>query len=274
MTFNPNPNGPAETAQVATPGTGAPLNTDGTVTVVETATPAVSSSADGRFTAADIEKARREEKDKLYSRLTQVDERSTALEAELAVLRTEREERLKAEADKQTAEQTAAKTKSESEMSAKKLLEERSTQWEAKFSQLQEERAQERALLEKEAEHNKLRAYIQEKVGAERANIAPELIDLVAGNTPEEIDASIAVLKVKTQSIFDSMTAAQQTARSQMRGVAATGFTGNGPTDGDSGYRQLSAEDIKNMPMSEFAKYRSQLLGAASNQSINRGLFD
>ncbi|WP_326745308.1 hypothetical protein [Streptomyces sp. NBC_01760] len=278
MAPNPAPNGPQETptGNPGGPATGTAVTPEGTVTVQEPAKepPAQPAGRDARFTAADLERVRQEEKDKLYSRLSKVDERSEALEAELQTLRKQRQAREAEEAQRKQAAEDAAKAKSESEMSAKRLLEERSSEWERKFSELQQEREQERATLAKESEYNKLRAYIQERAGAERANIAPELVDLIAGNTPEEVDASIEVLKDKTSQIFQSVQSAQETARSQMRGVAATGYTGNGPTDSESGSRQLSAEDIKNMSMPEFAKYRSQLLGAASKQSSNRGLFD
>ncbi|WNI17633.1 hypothetical protein [Actinacidiphila sp. ITFR-21] len=275
MAPNPAPNGPQETTP-GTPGgpaTGTAVTPEGTVTVQEPAKPQ-SAGQETRFTAADLERVRQEEKDKLYSRLTKVDERSEALEAELKRLREDRQAREAEEAQRQQAEQDAAKTKAESEMSAKRLLEERSSEWERKFAELQKEREQERAALAKESEYNALRAYIQERAGAERDHIAPELVDLIAGNSQEEVDASIELLKNKTSQIFQSVQSAQEAARSQMRGVAATGYTGNGPTDGEAGTRTLSAEDIKNMPMSEFAKYRSQLLGAAANQSNNRGMFD
>jgi hypothetical protein len=270
---NPNPSPPTPTPN---PGSGAPTNPDGTVTVRTEANPPAQQPAQGgrTFTASDLEKARQEEKDKLYGRMQKGDERLQSLEAELKALREEREAREKAEADRQAAEEQAAKERAEAEMSAKKLVEERSTEWERKFQELQAEREQERAALAKEAEFNALRAYIQERVNAERNAIAPELVDLVSGNSREEVDASIELLKTKTDAIFQSVTAAQQQARSQMRGVSTTGYTGNGPTDGDAGARQLSVEDIKNMPMSEFAKYRSQLLGTAATSSSNRGLFD
>lgn len=280
MPENPNPSSPPNPpAPPAHPGTGAQANPDGTVTVRADAPPAPAQQQQpgqsGRtFTAADIEKARQEEKDKLYSRLSKGDERLQALEAELKALREEREAREKAEAERLAAEEQAAKEKAEAEMSARKLVEERSTEWERKFAELQAEREQERAALAKEAEYNALRAYIQERLGAERNSIAPELVDLVSGNTREEVDQSIEILKAKTDAIFQSVQSAQQQARSQMRGVSPTGFTGNGPMDGDAGARQLSVDDIKNMPMSEFAKYRSQLLGSAASNSSNRGLFD
>lgn len=257
----------------AHPGTGAAPNPDGTVTVQ--AVPAPPSAGPERtFTQADIEKARQEEKDKLYSRLNKGEERFSTLEAELATLRQEREERIKAEEAAQAAEAEAARSKTASEMSAKKLLEERSNEWEAKFAALQTERAQERETLAKEAEFNRLKAYAQERIGSERENIAPELLDYVSGNTQEEIDASIERAKAKTEQLFSAMQAAQQAARSQMRGVGVTGLTANGPTDSEGGARQLSADDIKNMSMAEYQKYRSQLLGAASNPNANRGLFD
>ncbi|MFI7083889.1 hypothetical protein ACIBUR_09810 [Streptomyces anulatus] len=273
MPENPNPaDSPAPPA--SHPGSGAPTNPDGTITVRPAAQPAAPAAEGRSFTQADVERARQEEKDKLYSRLQKGDERLQGLEAELARLREEREAREKAEAERQAAEEKAAKEQAEADMSARKLVDERSTEWERRFEELQQEREQERATLAKEAEFNRLRAYIQERINAESSSIAPELRDLVAGNTPEEVDQSIEMLKAKTDAIFTSLQSAQQAARSQMRGVASTGYTGNGPTDGDAGNRQLSVEDIKNMPMSEFAKYRNQLLGAAANNTSQRGLFD
>jgi predicted nucleic acid-binding Zn-ribbon protein len=276
---NPNPSPPTPPVSTPNPGSGAPTNSDGTVTVLPEATPPAPQQqqpAQGSrtFTAADIEKARQEEKDKLYGRMSKGDERLQALEAELKSLREEREARQREEAERQAAEEKAAKERAEAEMSAKKLLEQRSTEWEERFAEIQREREQERAALAKEAEFNALRAYIQERVNAERNTIAPELVDLVSGNSREEVDASIELLKAKTDQIAQSMQTAQQQARSQMRGVSPTGYTGNGPMDGDAGARQLSVDDIKNMPMSEFAKYRSQLLGSAASNNTDRGLFD
>ncbi|MFH9731863.1 hypothetical protein [Streptomyces sp. NPDC017260] len=273
----PENQNPAETAPPpAHPGSGAQANADGTVTVRGEDRPPAEKQAEGgrTFTAADLEKVRQEEKDKLYSRLSKGDERLQSLEAELKAVREERESHERTEAERQAAEEQAAKEKAEADMSAKRLVEERSTEWEQKFERLQQEREQEKAAYAKEAEFNRLRAYIQERINSESDSIAPELRDLVTGNTPEEVDQSIEMLKSKTDQIFQSMQTAQQAARSQMRGVSSTGYTGNGPTDQDGGARQLSVEDIKNMPMSEFARYRSQLLGSAANNSSNRGLFD
>lgn len=229
---------------------------------------------DARFTAEQLEAARRQEKDKLYGRLESSDAERKALLEELATLRKEREERTAAETRQREEAEAAAKAKKESEMSAKALLEQRTQEWETRFAEIQAEREREREALAKEAEFNRLRAYTQERLAAERNNIAPELIDLVSGNSQEEIDASIDVLKNKTSAILESVQQAQTSNRAQMRGVSTAGFTSQGPTDNDSGYRQLSAADIKNMSMAEYAKYREQLLGAASDSYRGRGLFN
>jgi hypothetical protein len=252
----------------------ATVTTSDTITVTEPpATPAAPQAAaqnqEARFTAADLEKARSDEKDKLYGRLSKSDERLEAMAAELAQLRAEREERQRLEAEQTQAVADAEKAKRESEMSAKKLVEERSREWDDRFAQLQKERETERETLLKEAEFARMRAYVQERVGAERANIAPELIDLIGGNTPEEIDQSIELMKAKTTAILDGLRAAQEEAQQQVqipRGVSPTGLSATGPGQGDSGVRQLSAQDIKNMSMGEYMKYREQLLGAAATR--------
>lgn len=258
------------TSNTAPPGT--PPGT--AVTVTEPLATQPPNSGDARFTAEQIEAARREEKDKLYKRITDRDERHAQMEAELAVLQKERAERLQEAEDAKKASEEAQRAKKESDMSAKALLEQKSQEWEARFSAMQTEREQEREALAKELQFNELRAYVQEKVNAERDSIAPELLDLVSGNSQEEVDASVALLKAKTSQILESVQQAQVQTRSQMRGVSTAGFTGNGPTDNDSGTRQLSAEDIRKMPMQEYAKYRNQLIGAASENVTKRGLFD
>lgn len=248
----------------ATPPAPAPA----TFTVTEPPAPAGASGSgpEGRFTAADLEKARGEEKDKLYGRITKADERLAAMETELAQLRQERDARLQQETESAQAVAEAEKTKRESEMSAKKLVEERTREWNERFAALQQERETERETLLKEAEFAQLRAYVQERVGAERENIAPELIDLVAGNSPEEIDASVELLKAKTAQIFEGLREAQQQQRAPLsRGVSPTGLSANGPGQGDGGgTRQLTAKQIKELSMADYQKYREQLLGSAA----------
>lgn len=235
--------------------------------------PARPRDSQGRFTAEQIQAARREEKDKLYGRLQEADAERKALLAELEAFRTERENRQAAEAKAREEAEAEAKAKREAEMSAKSLLEQRTQEWEERWAQAEAERQREREIAQREIEYNRLRAYIQEKVTTERDNIAPELLDLVTGNTQEEVDASINLLKDKTAAILANVQSAQQARRSQMRGVGTGGYTTQGPMDNESGTRNLSAADIKNMSMQEYAKYRDQLLGAASDSYRQRGLF-
>ncbi|MFI9271886.1 hypothetical protein ACIGXM_14365 [Kitasatospora sp. NPDC052896] len=240
-------------------------------------TPPSPSAGEQRFTTADLERVRQEEKAKLYARITKADERAAAVEAELKQIRNDaatRETAAEADRARQAEEQAQRqKAEQEAELTARELLEARSKEWESRFETLQREREVERAALAKEAEFAQLAAYTQERLAQERSTIAPELVDLVNGNSREEIDASIATLKAKTEAILQSVQQAQVAQRSQMRGTAPTGFTAHGPLDSDGGARQYTPEQIKNMPMSEFKKYRSQLLGAAS-EAGNRGLFD
>ncbi|MFE6745962.1 hypothetical protein ACFVGM_08935 [Kitasatospora purpeofusca] len=221
------------------------------------------------FTAADLERARGEEKEKLYGRLTKSDERLAGMEAELAQLRAERETKAQQEADAAKAAADADKAKAESEMSARRLVEERTREWDARFAALQEERETERAALLKETEFAQLKAYTQERVNAEREHIAPELLDLISGNNPEEVDASVELLKAKTAQIVENMRAAQeqQQPRIPQRGVSPTGLSATGPGAGEGGVRQLTAKDIKDMSMAEYQKYRVQLLGEAATRN-------
>src|SRR5437660_5876708 len=75
------------------------------------------------FTAEDIEKARKEEKDKLYKSIED-------MKGQLAAITQEKAEREKAakEAEKQAAQ--AAKAKAEEELSAKELLAKKEAEWE------------------------------------------------------------------------------------------------------------------------------------------------
>lgn len=224
------------------------------------------------FTAEDLEKARREEKEKLYNRLNERDEALRAAQAELESTRKAREEQEAAEAAARAKAEAEAKSKAEAEMSAKELLEARQREWEEKFNQLESERAREREVFAREQELAELQQYQAQRLSAEAENIAPELLDFAGGNSREEIDASIERLKAKSQQIVQSMTQAQVAARASMRGTSTTGF-GTGPAEAHTGQRTFTADDIKNMPMAEYAKYRHQLVPAAIEAQRGKGLF-
>jgi hypothetical protein len=242
------------------------------ITVPEPTPPTPAQPEGPRFTAEDIAKARKEEKDKLYDRLTSAEEGWKKAQEEISSFKTlhEQEVAKAAEEAARAAEEEARKQWEEKD--AKSLLEQVNAEWEQKFESLQQEQARKDALLEKEREFLSLQNYVQRRVTEEQGNIAPELLDYIGGNTPEEVEQSIATAIAKTNAIVDSIQAAQQQQRSQMRGVSTAGYSATGPMDTEPGQKSFSLEELQNMSAADYAKYRGSLLGAAASQR-DRGLF-
>lgn len=227
------------------------------------------------FTADDLARVRQQEKEKLYKELESLRETASTLptvQAELEVLRKEREERTAREAASKAEAEAAAKAQAESEMSAKELIEARQREWEEKYDSLQRQREAEQAALEKERQFAKLRDYTQARVAQEQASIAPELLDLIDGNSPEEIDASIERLKTKSAAIAEKVRGTQQQAAAQQRGVSPAGFSTTGPMDMLPTTETYSADDIAKMSVKEYvAKVRGAFLNGGDAR--NRGLY-
>lgn len=224
------------------------------------------------YSADDIAKAREQEKAKLYPQMEKMKE-------ELATLKKAREEELakKAERDAERAAKKAeealkAKQKEEEELSVKELLSKKEQEWQAQLEAERLERERAFAMLEKEREFQELNNYRQSRLEQERDNIVPELIDLISGNTKDEIEQSITMLKEKSASISSSVQQAMQTAKQQMAGTRIT-IPAAGPLDNDSSQQSLTPDSIRDLSMAEYAKQRAKLLGtAASNRG--QGLFD
>lgn len=242
------------------------------------------------LTAADVERirreameqARKEERDKLYKQRDTQKEQFDAMQAEVAELRKAETARQK-EAEKRAKEVEAAKQlAAEAEMSAKELLAQRQKEWdeqlaltrqqsEQQIAQLRAEQEQRQALFDKEREFQALQIYIRDQVTAHTNDIAPELIDLIDGNTKEQVDASVARMVEKTALIVQGMRQAAQAHRAAMPGVSPGGGTAGIVPGLDTGQQQLGAEDIKGMSMAEFAKLR-QTTGLA-NRGQGQGIF-
>jgi hypothetical protein len=237
--------------------------------VVEPPTPA---PAEPRFTAEDIQRARQEEKDKLYKRLESVESQNKKFLDEIEAQRKAREDAQADEARRQQEAAAEAKRKAEDDMSAKDLLSQKEQEWSSRFEQIERQREEERLLFQKEQEFNNLQTYIQRRVGEETNEIAPELLDFVGGNSPEEVEASIATVKAKTQAILESVQQAAIQQRASMRGVSPTGYSTTGPMDTDPGTKSYSLSDLRDMPMSEYAKIRGQL-GVGQAAQNQRGLY-
>lgn len=219
------------------------------------------------FTLEDLEKARQDERDKLYPQISKTDERTKAMQDELKSLRDFQKKAEKEAADRDKAVADAAKAKEEAELSAKELVEKRNAEWENKFQAMQQQTEQERALFAKEREFNQMQMYVRDRVAQESDSIAPQFLDYITGNTPEEIDASIERAKTKTQEILEGLQAAQEQARAGQTGVRS-GPPAITPLDAP-GSKELSADDIKGMSWQDFAKLRTQM--GMGNQS--GGLF-
>jgi hypothetical protein len=176
------------------------------------------------------------------------------------------------EADKARQEAEAeAKKKAEAEMDVRQLLETKEKEWASKLEQERRDREQAIVLLEKERQLAEVTEYRSRRLQQEQDNILPELLDLVTGNNPEEIDQSIAGLKERSSRILDSTQQAMQSARREMTGSRITA-PASGPLDTNSDQQQFTAEDISAMSVTEYAKYRSRLLGKGANDR-NKGIF-
>jgi len=221
------------------------------------------------FTADDISKARSQEKQKLYPQIDKLQE-------ELALLRKDREDRIAQEAERaekrklREAEREAEKkAKQEDEMSFKKLLKTKEQEWAEKLESEKQERERAFALLQREQEFNELNQYRQQRLEAERDNIMPELIDMIAGDSRDEIEQSISRLKDKTAQIVESVSSASLQTRKEMVGTRITA-PASGPLDNESDPRAFSPDDISKMSLADYAKNRAKLLGGNNR---GQGLF-
>ena len=220
------------------------------------------------FTAEDIAKAREQEKSKLYSQMEK-------LKSEVDTFKKEREEEIARKNAEQKAYETErlAKQKAaeEEELSAKELLAKKEQEWNARFEHESLERERAFAMLEKEREFQELQNYRQARLEEERETIVPQLIDLINGNTQDEIEQSIASLKEKSAGIMQDVMQTVQASKQQMVGARITAPS-SGPLDNDSEQRSYSPDAIRDMSVADYAKQRAKLLGqAASNRG--QGLF-
>jgi hypothetical protein len=105
--------------------------------------------------------------------------------------------------------------------------------------------------------------YRNTRLQAEQESIIPELIDLVSGNSEDEIEQSIAVLRERSSAIIESIQQATQQQQGRLRGAPVTAPP-VGPMETQTEYQQLSADDIRNMSMDQYSKMRDRLLNARS----------
>lgn len=213
-----------------------------------------------------VEKVRKEEKDKLYPQIEE-------LKSQVGTFTKEREDLAALAAAEQARLEEEARQQQQQEMTAIQRLEEVDLEWKQRFNQQQQELETERALRAKEAEFAQLAEFRARRIAEESDNIVPQLVDMVGGNTPEQIEQSIARMKEKSA----QMVADIQAATTGQRRQASFPVSSGPPIDmaglGSEGTRTLSADDIRGMDMSEYAEYRQQLLGATSQRVQQQGLY-
>jgi DNA repair exonuclease SbcCD ATPase subunit len=234
-----------------------------------TATTAVSDDVKSKFyTEEDLAKVRSQEKEKLYPQIENLKE-------ELNSLKKEREEESTRKATDaanfEAAEAAKAKELAESELEVRELLKVKEQEWQEQLDRERQERERAFALLEQERTFADLQNYRQERIEQEREAIMPELVDLLAGNTREEIETSIAGLKDRSQRILESAQQAMQTARRDMTGTRAT-LPPSGPLETNTAQRNFTAQEIAAMSVQEYAQYRDKLMSPKA-RGVTQGMF-
>ncbi len=234
-----------------------------------TTPPAPAPNENQRFTAEDLEKARQQEKDKLYPKIDRMSE-------QLEVFAQERAEQQRLQAEAQTRADEERKRLEEEELGFKELLTKKEdewkstlntvqSEWEEKLNALKEERDAHAALLDKERRFQELTSYKNRRIQEEADNIMPELYDLVQGETEESIEAAISLVAAKTSAILEQVQQATAS-RPALRPVPSTGSAPSGPAENLQEQRTLTMDDIKKMDMSTYAANRHLLMGAVSQQ--------
>lgn len=244
--------------------------------------PANPAPAGKTFTEDEVNRLLSRERDRLHGRLTKSDDTTAAMRAELDALKESDAARARAERKAVKDAEDAARRASDAELSAKELIDRRTTElqqqyeaqqseWASRYTSLEQTMAQREALFEKERQFQELATYATAQVNARAEDIAPELIDYVGGNSREEIDASIERAVAKTAQILAGIQGAQQATRAQMPGVSTGGFTSTGPMETQGSTRMLGPDDIKAMDMTDFAANRAAL-GVTGN-NVGQGRF-
>jgi hypothetical protein len=230
------------------------------------------------FSEEEVTKIRQQEKDKLYKRLEDSESRYKQMEDQLNVLAKEREDAIRLAEDRAKKEADVLRQREIEELTAKELLARTEDQfkqrlnqveqeWSVKFQEMEQQRMAQEAVLEKERALQALESYRSRRMAEEQEAIIPELLDLISGNSQEDIENSIGALRARSSAIIESIQQAAQPNR--LRGAQVTAPP-VGPLDNQMEYQSFSADDIRNMPMDQYAKMRDRLLNARPN---SRGRF-
>jgi DNA repair exonuclease SbcCD ATPase subunit len=248
-----------------------PVQPDPAAQAVITTVPTVTSvPVDQYFTVAQLESARQQERDKMFSRVQKAEERVSVFETELASLKADKDARDQAAAKAQKDAEDLVRAAEQEKMTAQELIAAREKEMQERFAALEKKIQADQALITKEQQFLALQAFTQRRMAEEQNNIAPEFTDYINGNTPEEIEASITKAKEKTASIASAM-ANTGTQNPRMPGVSPTGFAPTGPLDQFQQSRTFTQQDIDGMSMAEYAEFRR--MTGVDKAGKDRGMF-
>ena len=187
-----------------------------------------------------VQSARKQEKDKLYKSLEQKEKEAKDFK-----------EKLEAASD------ALQKYESDS-LSFEEKMELKLKEVQDAHDLLVKQLTADKEQAEKEANAKALEAYKAEKLRVAGDEL---ILELVGGNTKEEIDASIETAKAKYQEIASKF--ASQKKAEQVKDVKET-FTASAPSS--QGVKTLTQEDVNRMSPEEYAKNRPLIL-----EMIRRG---
>jgi hypothetical protein len=219
------------------------------------------------FTPDEVEAIRRQEKDKLYDKISKLQE-------QVEVFNHEREEQKRLADELSAKEAEERRQREEAEMSAKELLMKKEDEfqqrintvqqeWEQKFTMLQQEAEAQKAVLEQERRYQELESFKSRRIAEEQDNIMPELMDFIRGNSEDEIESAISAVKTRTSAILENIQQAMPQ-QQRLRGVPATGSTPTGPLENMTEQQTYTSADIAGMSMEQYAQVRDRLLASAS----------
>ena len=234
----------------------------------EEVAPASQRNANTRmFSQEEVESIRRQEKDKLYDKISKLQE-------QVEVFNHEREEQKRLAEEVAAREAEERRLREEEEMSAKELLHKKEDEfqqrlntaqqeWEEKFTALQQESEAQQAVLEQERRFQELESFKSRRIAEEQDNIMPELMDFIRGNSEDEIESAISAVKTRTSAILENIQQAMPQ-QQRLRGVPATGSTPTGPLENMTEQQTFTSADIAGMSMEQYAQVRDRLLASAS----------
>lgn len=223
------------------------------------AQPDVQTTGARMFSEDEVERFRQQEKEKMYGRVEELSSQLTSLQAE-------REAERKAKEEEQAKIEEEARKKAEEEMDVRELLNQTREELSSEVARARQEAETAQALLQKELELQELQKYREQALLANQDKIVPELQQYVSGDTPEQIDAALADVISRSDSIVTNLMAAQAQQVQGMQGTRPTAPSASGPLEEQQENRQISAEQIKNLSPSEYAALRGNLHAAGRSQ--------